>query len=181
MGWPGLTSCTVSSSFTNISAIIAIQDISIGGVIEQYSAVQDQACLDYVLFLCLFIYSPCPHSVHALALHGAVPTPEMNSHDTLPYTIVAGIPHAFTDRCLCTEILACLTVRRVCERVHRNASSVVRKWCHAPPCISSINTSEDLSHQVSVHHFNNCLRPDPTPRRDEADCLDRNLCYCCSR
>ena len=35
--------------------------------------------------------------------------------------------------------------------------------------------------QVSVPHFDACLRPDPTPpHRDEADCLDRNLCHCCS-
>ena len=43
-----------------ISAFIASRDITVAASIELFSEVQDQACLDYVLFtLCLVIYQPC--------------------------------------------------------------------------------------------------------------------------
>ena len=59
----GRANITVPSGLTIISAFIASRDILIGGQIELFSAVQDQDCLDYVLFIgCLFTHRPCSGS-----------------------------------------------------------------------------------------------------------------------
>ena len=59
----GQANITVPSSITTISAFIAAQDILLAANIEQFSAVQDQDCLNYGLFLgCLATYHPCPGS-----------------------------------------------------------------------------------------------------------------------
>ena len=64
----GQANITAPSSFTRaynttISATIAAQEILLRANIEQFSAVQDQDCLNYVLFIaCLVVYRPCPGS-----------------------------------------------------------------------------------------------------------------------
>ena len=59
----GQANITIPSSITTISAYIASQDILLGGPIEQLSAVHDQDCLNYGLFLgCLATFRPCPGS-----------------------------------------------------------------------------------------------------------------------
>ena len=60
----GQANITVPSGITTISAVIASQDIFLAANIEQFSAVQDQECLNYGLFIgCLTLYRPCPGSV----------------------------------------------------------------------------------------------------------------------
>ena len=57
----GRANITVPTSILTASTFIAIQDNFIGEAIEQFSAVQDQDCLNYGLFLlCLAAYQPCP-------------------------------------------------------------------------------------------------------------------------
>ena len=87
----GRANIIVPSYITAISAYIAERDILLGEQMEQFSAVQDQDCLNYGLFLgCLVAYRPCPGS----AWCGA------NSKDELRSAVSSACRCNRTDSCV---------------------------------------------------------------------------------
>ena len=86
----GQANITAPSSITS-SALIAYRDIRIGGVIEEHSAVLDQDCLNYALFLgCLAAYPSCLGS----AWCGA------NSRDELRSAVISACSCNRADSCV---------------------------------------------------------------------------------
>ena len=87
----GRANIIVPSYITAISAYIAERDILLGEQMELFSAVQDQDCLNYALFLgCLAAYRPCPGS----AWCGA------NSKDELRSAVSSACRCNRTDSCV---------------------------------------------------------------------------------
>ena len=59
----GRANITAQPIITTISADIAAQDVLLAASVDAFSAVQDQECLNYGIFLgCLAIFRPCPGS-----------------------------------------------------------------------------------------------------------------------
>ena len=111
----GRANVTIPSRYTSrtVNTAFSTEDCILVGLINLFSEVQDQDCLNYFLFLgCLATYAPCPSFMTLWPL-------------LWPYL---GISWTCSQEC----------------------SSLVRKWCHAPLCISSINTCVNLSSSVNT-------------------------------